>query len=49
MMSYENITQASTPQGWSQSVTHENKNTKHFNVNPILQYLWYLLEMPGLQ
>ena len=25
MMSYENITQASTPEGWSQSVTHEKK------------------------
>ena len=46
-MSYENITQASTPLAWSQSVTHEKENTKQSNANPILTCLWSLLEMLG--
>ena len=37
MLSYENITQTSTPQGWSQSVTHEKDNTKQSNANSISQ------------
>ena len=49
MMPYENITQASTPLGWSQSVTHEKENTKQSNANPILRCIWCLLEMLGLQ
>ena len=47
-MSYENITQASTPYSQSQIVTHEKENTKQSNANPILQCLWCLLEMLGL-
>ena len=37
MMSYENITQASTPSGRSQSVTHEKENTKQSNANFLSQ------------
>ena len=48
MMSYENITQASTLKGWSQSVAHKKENTKQSNANLILQSLWCLLEMLGL-
>ena len=48
MTSYENITRASTPQVWSQSITHERENTKQSNANPILKWLWCLLEMLGL-
>ena len=48
MMSYKNITQASTPLEWSQSVTHEKENTIQSNANPILKCLWCLLEMLGL-
>ena len=44
-MSYENITQASIPYRWLQSVTHEKENAKQSNAKPILQCLWYLLEM----
>ena len=36
-MSYENITQASTPQEWSQSVTHGKENTKQSNANFVSQ------------
>ena len=39
MMSYENITQASTPSGRSQSVTHEKENTKQSNANFISEYV----------
>ena len=38
MMSYENKTQASTPYGRSQSVKHEEENTKQSNANFISQY-----------
>ena len=48
MMPYENITQASTPSEWLQSVTHEKENTKQSNANPKLKCLWCLLDMVGL-
>ena len=35
MKSYENITQASRPYGWSQSVTYEKENTKQSNANSL--------------
>ena len=37
MVSYENITQTSTPWGWSQNVTHEKENTKQSYTNSISQ------------
>ena len=37
MMSYENITQASTPEGWSQSVTHEKKNNQKIKCQPYIK------------
>ena len=32
----------------TQSATHEKESTKQSNANPILQCLWWLLEMLGL-
>ena len=37
MMPYENITQASTPSGWSQRVIHEKENAKQSNASSISQ------------
>ena len=48
MMSYENITKASTPKGSSEILTHEKENTKQSNTNTILKCLCYLLEILGL-
>ena len=48
MMSFENMTQASTLKWWSQIVTHEKENMRQSNANPILQCLWCILEMLGL-
>ena len=45
MMSCENITPASTPKEWSQSVTLEKENTRQSNANYISNCLWYLFEM----
>ena len=36
-MPYENITRASKPEGWLQSVSHEKENAEQSNVNSISQ------------
>ena len=41
-MLYKNITQASTPSGWSQSVTNRKQNTRQSKVNSITMYVVYI-------